>query len=231
MIGSRLILHVGAPKTGTTSVQVFLYEHREALRRRGILYPIEGLAGMRVPKHQWVHHFLHPDLRKERFARQLALALDEADGDTRTTILSTEGIFNHWWDYGGPAREVLSLLGAYFDLACIVWLREPASFFRSYYVQCLKKPSDGPAYGRDLSASEVLRIEWVRGHLRYGEFLRDAERVFGTGRVHAFAHDGDTVARIVGLLISTLPQPASPGTSPRSARSPCRCCVGSTGSR
>ena len=34
----RVLLHVGAPKTGTSFVQDILFTHREALRERGVLY-------------------------------------------------------------------------------------------------------------------------------------------------------------------------------------------------
>ncbi len=37
----RVLLHVGAPKTGTSFVQDILFTHREALREQGILYPAE----------------------------------------------------------------------------------------------------------------------------------------------------------------------------------------------
>ena len=38
---SRILLHVGAPKTGTSFVQDTLFTHRDALRERGILYPAD----------------------------------------------------------------------------------------------------------------------------------------------------------------------------------------------
>ena len=37
----RVLLHVGAPKTGTSFVQDILFTHRQALREQGILYPAE----------------------------------------------------------------------------------------------------------------------------------------------------------------------------------------------
>jgi len=37
----RVLLHVGAPKTGTSFVQDILFTHREQLRARGILYPAD----------------------------------------------------------------------------------------------------------------------------------------------------------------------------------------------
>ena len=35
---SRLLLHIGFDKTGTTSIQRFLFEHRRPLSRRGLIY-------------------------------------------------------------------------------------------------------------------------------------------------------------------------------------------------
>ena len=37
----RVLLHVGAPKTGTSFVQDILFSNRDALRERGILYPAD----------------------------------------------------------------------------------------------------------------------------------------------------------------------------------------------
>ena len=37
----RVLLHVGAPKTGTSFVQDILFTHRATLRERGILYPAD----------------------------------------------------------------------------------------------------------------------------------------------------------------------------------------------
>ena len=37
----RILLHVGAPKTGTSFVQDILFTHRDLLRERGILYPAD----------------------------------------------------------------------------------------------------------------------------------------------------------------------------------------------
>src|SRR6476469_3668220 len=37
--GTRVVLHVGLPKTGTTYLQALLAGHREALREAGVLYP------------------------------------------------------------------------------------------------------------------------------------------------------------------------------------------------
>src|SRR5205085_9927207 len=42
MSESRILLHVGAPKTGTSFVQDILFTHREVLRERGLPYLAAG---------------------------------------------------------------------------------------------------------------------------------------------------------------------------------------------
>ena len=42
---SRLFLHIGLPKTGTTSIQAYCLKNRRHLGQNGILYPTTGLQG------------------------------------------------------------------------------------------------------------------------------------------------------------------------------------------
>ncbi len=42
MAKSKVLIHIGGPKTGTTAIQTALAENRHALRERGILYPGTG---------------------------------------------------------------------------------------------------------------------------------------------------------------------------------------------
>ncbi|MBA3810176.1 MAG: hypothetical protein H0X27_00725 [Caulobacteraceae bacterium] len=41
----RVLLYIGAPKTGTTSVQIMLWQNRPALMEQGIYIPLAGRAG------------------------------------------------------------------------------------------------------------------------------------------------------------------------------------------
>lgn len=40
---TTLYLHIGYPKTGTTSIQVYLHKHRQQLLKQGVLYPETGI--------------------------------------------------------------------------------------------------------------------------------------------------------------------------------------------
>jgi hypothetical protein len=69
-----LLLHVGLHKTGTTTVQNFLYENRNELLQHGILYPDVAMWGSQhalIPISKWPHQeHQHPflkNLSKDQF--------------------------------------------------------------------------------------------------------------------------------------------------------------------
>ena len=59
------ILHIGLPKTGTTSLQAALSENRESLLRHGVVYPETGLNGN--GKHKGLLNAVLTDVDTERF--------------------------------------------------------------------------------------------------------------------------------------------------------------------
>ena len=197
----RLILHAGTPKTGTKSLQFYLDRNREALKQKGILYPSEGTVERGILRHQWLVLTLRSANLSE-MRRCMARIGAEAQPNTHTIILSTEGIYNHWWDYPEASKEFLRDLCQDFDTSLWIWFREPVEFFSRYYLQSMKNPrvSEIPAYGRDQSVSDMLKLPWVANHLRYRRLLADFARVFGDDAVYAFPHSKDIVADVCGLL-------------------------------
>src|SRR5882724_4089086 len=51
----QLYLHIGFPKTGTTSIQMWLTENATALAAHGVLYPATGRGRQ---EHDYGHHQL-----------------------------------------------------------------------------------------------------------------------------------------------------------------------------
>lgn len=94
--GRELIVHIGAPKTGTTATQRFLTENAPALAARGVLYPDVCLRG-------YGHHDLaflvgggYPEWAtpQPRDLASLAVELDAAlTSDAPLVILSSEDFF------------------------------------------------------------------------------------------------------------------------------------------
>ena len=199
----KLILHVGTPKTGTTSVQTYLDKKQRKLRGRGVLYPhsLEKSQNPSAPKHQWFEKNLcasHLTYFVENFKNIISQVTDE----THTIILSSEGIYNYWWDFSAHSKGVLAELGELFDIEVWVWFREPLAFIESYYKQCMRNPqvSNNPCYGKKLSFSEMLDINWFSQHLDYLGFTHECQELFGHNKVLTFRYEGDTVQNVIKKL-------------------------------
>lgn len=196
----RLILHAGTPKTGTTALQLRLEADRDKLVRQGFFYPPTG--GGPSPRHQWmIQALLGAGTPLLTQLRSLPATVPE---QVHTVILSSEGVYNHWWDFSQAGRSALKQLAEEFRVELWIWFREPAAFIRSFYIQMLKNPRipGNPCYGYNYSIEQMLDIPWFTLHLDYAGFIAEAESILGTGAVRPFPYASDTVSgfyRALGL--------------------------------
>ncbi len=191
----RLILHAGTPKTGTSSLQHHLGAHRRELTAAGWWYPAP--SDTPEPKHQQFNSLLRRG-DPAAFAKYVEDALVDMPDIAHTIVMTTEGIFNHWWDYGAESKGILRTLAALFDFELCVWFRQPDEFATAAYAQYLRNPrreseSMGNVYGRDIDFTAAMADGWFRNHLDYLGFYREAQALFGASRVKAFRFAGDTV--------------------------------------
>ena len=137
------------------------------------------------------------DADEAAFVEYLESVLRDMPDHAHTVILSTEGIFNHWWDYTPKAKGLLRHLAALFDFELCVWFRTPKEFAASYYLQILKNgrtPSTWDnVYGRDISFTDAMQDGWFRRHFDYLGFVHEARELFGRSRVKVFPYTTDTV--------------------------------------
>jgi len=199
----KLIIHAGTPKTGTTSLQTYLDKKQRKLRGKGILYPhnLEKLQNSNAPKHQWFEKNL-VSTNVDSFLENFENIISQVKKDTHTIILSSEGIYNYWWDFPDASKDILCELNKHFDINVWVWFREPVDFIESYYKQCIRNPQvkDNPCYGKDLSFAEMLNIEWFAQHLNYQGFVSECQTVFGQNNVTTFKYQGDVVQAVMQKL-------------------------------
>ncbi len=196
----KLILHVGTPKTGTTSLQVYLHKKQGKLRKLGILYPNQS-HNSEAPKHQWFEKNLtriHPQNLLDNFAKILA----SVDENTHTIMLSSEGIYNHWWDFSEDSKKLLLAISNHFEINIWVWFRDPLSFAESFYKQCLRNPviENITCYGKDLSFADILKDPWFKQRLNYIDFINECENLFGESSLTIFKYQQDTVNTVSKLL-------------------------------
>ena len=199
----KLIVHAGTEKTGTTSLQLFLDDHRDELLSRGVHYPETGenyRQSGRFPKHRWLlEGLMAEDGGKLRLGVERLLA--QCPPTAHTAILSDEALFGDW-QYASPVgRVAFGALSAAFEVELWVWFRDPVDYVRSLYVQILKNPR-GPAVvnGRDFSIEAVLEFATFTRRLDYIGYVRDVESLLGAGKVKPFAYDGDTPAAFLHAL-------------------------------
>lgn len=199
----KLIIHAGTPKTGTTSLQIYLDKKHHKLRKKGILYPhnLEKIHNPTAPKHQWFEKNL-VTTNEVSFLENFRNIISQVTNDTHTIILSSEGIYNYWWDFPDESKSLLCELSSVFDIDVWIWFREPLAFIESYYKQCIRNPQikNNPCYGKNLSFADMLDIPWFSQHLNYQGFVNECQELFGDNNVSIFKYDGDVVQEVLQKL-------------------------------
>lgn len=188
-----LVLHVGLPKTATTSLQFWAHANRQPLAERGVDYP-EPAGEVLVPKHQ----FLVTELMTGQLDRTRRTV---AASESPRLFLSTEGLTNHLYDYSEDAlaqfREVL----APHRVTLFLVLREPTAWVRSYYKQAVLNPVVGRYhYGTALTLDAFSRLERVRRLTDHAAVLRDARRAYGAAQAVPAAFEGDWFGGLLDVL-------------------------------
>lgn len=219
----KLIIHVGTPKTGTTSLQTYLDKNQRKLRGKGILYPhnLEKIQNPNAPRHQWFDKNL-VTAHLEHLLENFKNIISQVKEDTHTIILSSEGIYNCWWDFPEESKGFLAELGKLFDTEVWVWFREPLGFIESYYKQCIRNPqiASNPCYGKDLTFREMLDVQWFAQHLNYQGFVDECQALFGKNNVSVFKYEGDVVKEVMQKLGLATPHDNSPPRLNKSLNSP-----------
>jgi len=201
----KLIIHAGTPKTGTTSLQVYLNKKQRRLKKSGILYPNRS-HNPNAPKHQWLEKNL-VRTHSKNLIDNFKDILNDVDENTHTILLSSEGIYNHWWDFPLESKALLLELSKLFEVNIWVWFREPLGFAESFYKQCMRNPAveSIPCYGKDLSFDRILEDPWFSQHLDYIDFVNECDSLFGKSAVSVFEYQQDTVKTVKQLLDLSTP--------------------------
>ena len=134
----QLVLHIGHPKTGTSSIQKLLVENSELIGRYGLCYPD---FGMRYNAHHLlveglIHH------AKDNFLPKSGITGDETvkhlkrvseDESIETIVLSSEALVS-----ATGVKPELDALADIFDLHVLWIVRAPAEYANSMVNQRIK---------------------------------------------------------------------------------------------
>lgn len=169
----KLILHIGHGKTGTTSLQNYLYRNTVELMRLGYLFPtrnsvrenhillpagfVRGEGFHIAHKQIYLNDFKRFERDFQRFWAALVADIDSCS--PHTVILSAEQMFR---DFSAASRIPLAeFFGEYFSAVTVVaYIRSPAPDYLSRLAQRLKTGSRVP----DLAARKIRGvIEYYEG--------------------------------------------------------------------
>lgn len=132
----RLVVHIGAPKTGSTSLQRWFDRNREAALEHSIVYPAAGrhpVAGAHA--HHNAVYGLHPGWHDEWFRPEqgdLAAVLAEARGSrARFGVISSEAFY----DLPEPGIAAVREATLDLDVRVVAFVRRQDQYLESAYVQ------------------------------------------------------------------------------------------------
>jgi hypothetical protein len=200
---TRLFLHIGLPKTGTTAWQHWAHTHREALRAQGLDYPeVDSITDS--PNHSAIQ----PGIMK-RDASRLRRFLDEGRCDAM--LLSAEGLSFGLALYPAEGLKRFRVACASIEVICIVTVRPQEEWLRSVYRQSVLNRTN-PRLGN--GTAESIETFAARPHIRFlldhEGLAREATRAYGAARCELIPYGEGAFVRFcetLGISSEGLPEP------------------------
>lgn len=174
----KLYLHIGIAKTGTTSLQNFLYLNRMHLAEQGVLYPASVTDQVLILYDNRGHNAMVWNQRWSRCTQRLQAELRASD--CSCAILSAE-VLQQQLNTVDRIRDLhgwLRQLG--FDhTEVIVYLREPGAWFCSYISQLVRNSTIRRYTADDLTQLLPQHFDVTRSILDYRGTVEQWGEVFG----------------------------------------------------
>ena len=161
----RAIVHIGTPRTGTTSLQHVLTRLRPALAGAGVLYPDLTPSSAAVP--HLSHQYLGEALDGRRSRRDRAELLQDLAAQLRATscdtvILSYEGLCQAPPALGIPRRLAALFAAEGFQMEAVMTVKPQAAYLNSLYTwrtQFLREGRTFPAFAAAWLGSPRLDLD------------------------------------------------------------------------
>jgi len=129
--GYDVVIHIGAPKSGSSALQKFFLENRKSLEKEGFYYPKHGLDQNGI---SGGHSNFGLAIAKEQFdeaKKILENHINQAKNRNCQLLLSAESLFNH--------HEKLKEITKEYKCKIVVFFRDPLESIFSNYNQGVKR--------------------------------------------------------------------------------------------
>lgn len=180
---TRLYLHIGMPKTGSTSIQYFMYMNRSLLERRGVYYPKEHCHGYAHHPIAWLclptPRFMDP-LKNNYSSREEWVAdLEDFREHLKASRYDKIVISSELFTNADPAKVANFFRD--FDVRVILYLRRQDLYLESSYNQNRKMK----VRTRRLtdSANRDQYLNWILPKLDHLALVDAWSHHFGEGNI------------------------------------------------
>lgn len=214
---SELIIHLGAFKTASTSIQYYFTQNRNQLKQYGILYPESDSLTNQRGNHSYLQVAISRSMRDSSPSaleeQKLALSKEITLSSPHLVLLSSE----HFWPREPLFAETLINFAKdlFSRIRVIIYIRPQRDLWISLYSQMAKEmnilPADKP-WGGDFIGSDVKMYG-----MQYGSILDTYSMLIGRENIIARLYDrnlfpnGDSVRDFMdlcGLPADQLPNPS-----------------------
>ncbi|MDR6755218.1 capsular polysaccharide export protein [Mycoplana sp. BE70] len=179
----RIVIHIGATKTGSTFIQHMLEKNRPALLRQGVWFPEVGLYWQPTRPHKQAGHseFTRSAVRNDPALRDhIRRGLNLMDGRIHTIVLSSEAYF-----LNRNAHQLANYFAGH-PIEMVIYLRRQDEWANSQYCEFVA----GGAVGRvDVPIDEWLKLPETRRRLDYMVPLKAWTDTIGIENVHVRIFD------------------------------------------
>jgi hypothetical protein len=162
---SKLIVHAGSNKTGTSSIQRALADNCELIKEKGIIYP----SLFRDEAYNSSHHPIAEILRTNDINQVIAAAesikktMD--DNNCNTSIISSELFYPT-----DPKIDLSGLVSEFQEIVVITYLRDAFSYYNSWWQQNV------------IASGNTSRFEEFIWSQRYSNYSHAADRILGLSK-------------------------------------------------
>ncbi|MBY5921256.1 hypothetical protein [Ferrimonas balearica] len=194
----KLVLHIGQYKTGSSSIQTFLFENNEFLASQGIHYCQTGLAYSEPHIGVRHYHLMHRTKSDTCLWDELTAEIDSSELDT--FVVSYENMLS-----GLNADKVQYIANKLrnFDVSVVCYLRRQDLFISSWYGELIKN------HKCKMDIEDFLKK--YRFLCNYGSALKRWKKAFPNATYHICNFDSlraigtDVVTHFLGIFNKSAP--------------------------
>ena len=187
----KIILHCGAPKTGSTSFQHLLYNNNEILAKAGFYCPsVSRKKRVKDDIRILLGEILRPENRNQAFLHRIHDVLKEIHAETgaHTLIISNESMLGKpfsrkyptFYQRADEVAERIKLVLEDYDVEARFVIRDYSGFLPSWYVQSVRMGSK-LTFDQFLKAYDFEFVTWKTP-------VQALRKHFGTAKVGIYDH-------------------------------------------